>query len=166
MKSGTRDDRVFLEKRAMIYYVYRFSLGRWALLCLLFAVSVILGIRYYLERFDPNTLPPTAAGIAQEPSDGDAFPCRNMVYSISEDGVRYVREDGGGTIFAARLNQTVGFYQVNPYGYMLPIDPKTLDGESVGRLSKALLQCEGPWLPSGAWFNLSAKAEEAGPALK
>ena len=82
-----------------------------------------------------------------------------MVYSISEDGVRYVRENGGGTVFAARLNQQVGFYQLNPYGYMMPVEHAALDGETAGRLSNALLQCLGPWLPSGTWFHLSAQAE-------
>jgi len=141
-------------------YIYRFSLGRWALLCLLFTASALIAIRYYPQGFDPNALPPTAGGITQELSNDESdFPCRNMIYSVSEDGVRYVRQDGGGTVFAARLNQRVGFYQVNPYGYMLPVDQRVLDGETVGRLSRALLQCAGPWLPSGAWFNLSAKAE-------
>jgi hypothetical protein len=145
-------------------YVYRFSLGRWASLCLLFAAGVVLAIRYYPKSFDPNSLLPTAAGITQAQSGEDAFPCSNMVYSISEDGVRYVREDGGATVFAARLNQQVRFYQVNPYGYMQPVDANTLDVDTAGRLSNALLQCAGPWLPSGAWFNLSAKAE-TGPVL-
>jgi hypothetical protein len=140
--------------------IYRFSLGKWALLCLFFTAGALIAIRYYPQGFDPNALPPTAAGITQEPSNAESdFPCRNMVYSVSEDGVRYVREDGGSTVFAARLNRRVGFYQVNPYGYMLPVDQGALDAGTVGRLSRALLQCAGPWLPSGAWFNLSAKAE-------
>jgi len=140
-------------------YVYRFSLGRWALLCLLFVAGVMLALRHYPEGFDPNVLAPAAAGVALDTPEGDAFPCRNMVYSLSEDGVRFVRDNGGASVFAARLNQQVGFYRLNPYGYMMPVDQRMLDGETVGRLSKALLQCAGPWLPSGAWFNLSAKAE-------
>ena len=66
-----------------------------------------------------------------------------MVYSISQDGVHYVRETGGGTVFAARMNQRVGFYQLNTYGYMMPVAQETLDTETAGRLSKALLQCQG-----------------------
>jgi hypothetical protein len=139
-------------------YIYRISLGKWALLCMLFAAGVLLAIRQYPEGFDPNALPPTSAGIPQQETEA-AFPCKNMVYSISEDGVRYVREDGGSTVFAARTNQQVDFYQLNAYGYMMPVDRMTLDRDTAGRLSKALLQCVGPWLPSGAWFNVSASAE-------
>jgi len=42
---------------------------------------------------------------------------------------------------------------------MMPVGEETLDTETAGRLSKALLQCQGRWLPSGAWFILSAQAE-------
>jgi hypothetical protein len=139
-------------------YVYRFGLGRWALLCILSIAGVMLAIQRYAVGFDPNALPPTSAGMPLEQSEIE-FPCKHMVYSISQDGVRYVRETGGGTVFAARPNQRVGFYQLNPYGYMMPIDQATLDIETAGRLSKALLQCMGPWLPAGTWFSLSAMAE-------
>ena len=139
-------------------HVYRFGVGRWALLCVLFLGSAMLAIRQHPDGFDPNTLPSTSAGIPLQQSEVE-FPCKNMVYSISRDGVQYVRETGGGTVFAARMNQRVGFYQLNSYGYMMPVDQATLDSETTGRLSKALLQCLGPWLPSGAWFHLSAQAE-------
>ena len=141
-------------------YVYRFGLGRWALLCVLFIAGVMLALGQHADNFDPNTLPPTSAGIPLQQAEAE-FPCHNMIYSISEDGVRYVRENGGGTVFAARLNRQVGFYQLNPYGYMMPVNQAALDSETTGRLSKTLLQCVGPWLPSGTWFNLSAKAEQA-----
>jgi hypothetical protein len=154
---GKRDCGAFRETLTMIF-AYRFGLGRWALLCVLFVTGVMLAIQRYPDVFDPNVLPATSAGIPLQESDA-ALPCKSMVYSISEDGVRYVRDNGGGTVFAARLNQQVGFYQLNPYGYMMPVDQTTLDIETAGRLSKALLQCLGPWLPSGTWFNLSAKME-------
>jgi hypothetical protein len=139
-------------------HVYRFGLGKWALLCVLFIGGVMLSIQRYHNGFNPNTLPPTSAGIPLQQSSA-APPCMSMVYSISQDGVHYVRETGGGTVFAARLNQQVGFYQLNSYGYMMPVDRTTLDTETAGRLHKALLQCLGPWLPSGTWFTLSAQAE-------
>jgi len=118
----------------------------------------LLAIRQYSDGFDPNILPPTSAGISLQQSEAE-FPCRSMVYSISQDGVHYVRETGGGTVFAARMNHRVSFYQLNAYGYMMPVGEETLDTETAGRLSKALLQCQGRWLPSGAWFTLSAQAE-------
>ena len=139
-------------------YVYRLGLGKWALLCVLFIGGALLAIQQYPDGFDPNTLPPTSAGISLQQSEAE-FPCRSMVYSISQDGVHYVRETGGGTVFAARMNQRVSFYQLNAYGYMMPVGEETLDTETAGRLSKALLQCQGLWLPSGAWFILSAQAE-------
>jgi len=139
-------------------YVYRLGLGKWALLCILFVGGVLLAMEQYPGGFDPNTLPATSAGIPLQQSEAE-FPCRSMVYSTSQDGVHYVRETGGGTVFAARMNQRVGFYQLNSYGYMMRVAQETLDAETTGRLSKALLQCQGPWLPSGAWFTLSAQAE-------
>jgi hypothetical protein len=139
-------------------YVYRLGLGRWALLCILFIASAMLAIRQYSDGFDPNTLPPSSAGIPLQQSEAE-FPCKSMVYSVSQDGVHYVREIGGGTIFAARLNQRVGFYRLDTYGYMMPVNQETLDIQTAGRLSKALLQCPGPWLPSGTWFILSAQSE-------
>ena len=137
---------------------YRFGFGKWAVLSVLFIAGVAMAIERYHGGFDPNDLPPPAAGIPLQQSAA-AFPCEHMIYGISGDGVRYVHEAGGGTIYAARLNQRVGFYQVNPYGYMVPVDHASLDAETAGNLRKALLQCLGPWLPSGAWFTLSAKAE-------
>ena len=139
-------------------YVYRLGLGKWALLCVLFIVGVLLAIQQYPEGSDPSTLPPTSAGIPLQQYEAE-FPCGNMVYSISQDGVHYVRESGGGTVFAAKLYARIGFYQLNSYGYMMPVAKETLDIETTGRLSKALLQCQGPWLPSGSWFTLSAQAE-------
>jgi hypothetical protein len=139
-------------------YGYRLGSGRWALLCILFFGGALLATVQYPDEFDPNTLPPTSAGIPLQQSEAE-FPCRSMVYSISQDGVHYTREAGGGTVFAARMNQRVGFYQLNAYGYMMPVAQETLAAETAGRLSKALLQCLGPWLPSGTWFTLSAQAE-------
>jgi hypothetical protein len=158
---NTQQRRFGIRKILTMIPVYRFSLGRWALFCLLFVGGATLSLHYYPKGIDLNSVPPSAAGLSQRPSDNDILPCRNIVYSVSEDGVPYVRETGGGTVFAARLGRRVGFYRINPYGYMMRIDQNGLDEETVGRLSKALLQCEGPWLPSGAWFSLSAKRETA-----
>lgn len=143
-------------------YIYRFGFGKWALLCMLFIVGVMLAVQQYPDGFDPNTLPPPSAGLPLQESE-TTFPCKSMVYSISEDGVHYVRETGGGTVFAAQMNQQVGFYQLNSYGYMTPVDQVTVDAETAGRLRHALLQCLGHWLPSGTWFTLSASADSGTP---
>jgi hypothetical protein len=143
-----------------MFYTYRLGLGKWALLCILFVSAAAIGIARHHDELDPDALPPPAAGHPLRQSAA-AFPCEKMVYSISQDGVHYVREAGGGTVYAARLNQQVAFYQLDPYGYMVPLDPATLDVETAGNLSNALLQCLGPWLPSGAWFTLSAQMETA-----
>jgi hypothetical protein len=139
-------------------YVYRFGLGRWVLPCVLFIAGVMFAIQRYPDGFDPKTLPSTAAGMSL-PQSEDAFPCKNMVYSISQDDVHAVRENGGGTVFAARLNRQVGFYRLNPYRFVVRANQAALDIETAGRLSKALLQCVSPWLPAGTWFSLRAKAE-------
>jgi hypothetical protein len=146
-----------------MFYIYRFGLGNWAALSVLFVAGALIGIARYQGEFDPNTLPPPEAGSELRQSAA-AFPCEKMIYSISQDGVHYVREGGGGTVYAARVNQQVGYYQLNPYGYMVPVDQGTVDAETSGNLRNALLQCLGPWLPSGVWFTLSAQSE-AGSAL-
>jgi hypothetical protein len=146
----------------MMIPIYRLGLGSWALLCGLIIGGVMLAIRQYPDGFDLSTLPPTSAGIPQQQSESVAeFPCKRMVYSISRDGMHYVRETSGETVFAAKLNQWVGFYQLDSYGFMMPVARETLDIETAGRLSNALLQCLVPWLPSGAWFTLSAQSEPA-----
>jgi hypothetical protein len=150
-----------------MFHIYRFGLGKWALLSVLFAAGAMMGITRFHDNhdnIDPTTLPPLAAGRLLQQSVV-AFPCERMIYSISQDGVRYVREGGGGSVYAARLNRKVSFYQLNPYGYMIPADGAAVDAETAGNLRNALLQCLGPWLPSGAWFTLSAQTEAGGSAL-
>jgi hypothetical protein len=138
---------------------YRYDFGKWTVLSVLFIAGVATAIERDQSGFDPNNPPSPAAGIPLQQSAAP-FPCEHMIYGISADGVRYVHEAGGGTVYAARLNQWFGFYQLNPYGYMVPVDHASLDAETAGNLRKALLQCLGPWLPSGAWFTLSAKVEQ------
>ena len=50
-------------------YVYRLGLGKWALLCVLFIGGALLAIHQYPDGFDPNTLPPTSAGIPLQQSE-------------------------------------------------------------------------------------------------
>jgi hypothetical protein len=141
-----------------MFYVYRFGLGNWALLSALFLAGVVAGLARYVDGIDPGRQDARATSLGPPRSAG-AFACEKILYSISQDGVRYVREAGGGTVYAARLNQRLGFYQLNPYGYMVPADLATLDTETADNLRTALLQCVGPWLPSGVWFTLSAKTD-------
>ncbi len=77
-------------------YAYRFGFGKWAVLSVLFIAGVAMAIERYHGGFDPNRLPPPAAGIPLQQSAA-AFPCEHMIYGISVDGVRYVHEAGGGT---------------------------------------------------------------------
>ena len=140
-------------------YIYRYSFGRWALLCLLFSVCVTLAIRQYSRGVDPNVRSTVAASVAHDRPEPEN-PCKGVVYRSSADGVHFVRENGGGTVFAARVNQQVGYFHLNAYGYLVPVSPATVSKETAGTLNNALLQCAGPWLPSGVRFDLSANAED------
>lgn len=155
---------------------------KWGLVCFLFINIAVAAIVHYLEKLNPDILPPPAAGIPQQQtarpllteswylgtiaSPATRIPqqqaaslssCDNVVYGVSEDGVRYVREAGGGIVYAAWLNKQIGFYELNPYGYMLPVDNATLQSETTDILRHALLECHGHWLTSGVWFALAEK---------
>jgi hypothetical protein len=99
---------------------------------------------------DPNTLPAPAAGYPAQQANG-SLSCEGVVYRTSENGIRYVREAGGGIYHAAIIHDRLGIYKIS-YGQMEKVEPNVLDPASLDKLSNALRNCKGPFLPSGTRF--------------
>jgi hypothetical protein len=103
------------------------------------------------DKFDPESLPPPAAGttlITTKPQ----YTCEGVIYSISEDGIKYVRESGGVILLAAGLDNRTGFYRFGNYGDVRPVDHAEMDAETSNMLEHALNYCNARYLPSGVHF--------------
>lgn len=97
-------------------------------------------------ELDPNVLPAPAAGMAGK-GGSIAFDCKDMVYQITDDGVRYVRELGG-VYNAAIIDGQFGLYELD-YGHLQPVDNSVLDPDSIHRLRYALETCKEYYVRSG-----------------
>lgn len=91
-----------------------------------------------------------AAGSSSQQANG-SLSCDGIVYRTSENGIRYVREAGGGIYQAAIINNRLGLYKIS-YGHMDKVDKSVLDPASLNKLSYALRNCKGPFLPAGTHF--------------
>lgn len=91
------------------------------------------------DGVDSNALPTPAASLLS---------CEGIVYRESVNGVRYVREAGGGIYIVADTNDRVTVYRLEQ-GYATDIEGITLDEETTRKLEYALHNCRGPFIPSG-----------------
>jgi len=107
--------------------------------------------------FDPNALPAPGAGYPAQ-QDNNPLSCDGIIYQRSEKGIRYVREAGGGIYYAAMIDHKLGVYRIS-YGHMEKVDKTVLDITSRRKLSYALDNCEGPFLPSGTHFARGTTAK-------
>jgi hypothetical protein len=87
--------------------------------------------------------------------------CEGIVYRKSVNGIRYVREAGGGIYIAADINDRVTVYKLEQ-GYATDIVDITLDKETTRKLEYALHNCRGPFIPSG--MILHGKTAKLPPA--
>lgn len=94
-----------------------------------------------------QNVPPPAAGQKAE----DRLSCKDIIYLTSQDGIKYVRESGGGMYNAAIVNNTLGIYELD-YGHLTRVDDSRLDQQSIRKLEHALTNCHGPFVNSGARF--------------
>jgi hypothetical protein len=104
------------------------------------------------DEFDPASLPPPAAGIVPEKSQPQQG-CEGVVYSISKDGIKYVREAGGGVMLAAELGSSVGFFQIGEYNSLEYPGRTRMESSDPSRLEYALTHCNAEYLPSGLNFS-------------
>jgi hypothetical protein len=104
------------------------------------------------DKFDPESLPPPAAGTTAITSKPQ-YTCEGFIYSISEDGIKYVRESGGVILLAAGLDNKKGFYQLGKYGDVRHVDHDDWDSETSNKLEHALNNCDARYLPSGVYFS-------------
>lgn len=116
-------------------------------------IALILD-RLDIGEFKPESLPPPAAGITAINSDLN-FSCTDAIYGLSRDGVRYVRESGGGAVIAARVNNKLGFYELGQYGGLEKMSVSGMDAETRAKLKFVLLNCDQVYLPSGIEFGSS-----------
>lgn len=128
------------------------SPSHWWTLSIVF-VGLIAVAMESLERdeFDPASLPPPAAGIAPKITQ-PLHTCEGVIYSVSSDGIKYVRESGGGVLLAAELDNKVGFYQLGQYSSLKYLDRADMNSEASEKLEYALTNCKAEYLPSGVNF--------------
>jgi len=102
-------------------------------------------------EFDPNSLPAPAAGKSGK-SAAVTYNCKDMIYQITDGGIKYVREPGG-VYNAAIINGKFGLYKL-VYGNLQPVEIENtmLDPDSILKLRYALEQCNETYIPSGALF--------------
>lgn len=105
------------------------------------------------DKFDPESLPPPAAGTTTV-TTLTKNTCEGVIYSISEDGIKYVRESGGGTLLAAELDNKIGFYHLDRFGGLENVDEAEIDTETPKILEYALINCDARYNPSGVIFAL------------
>lgn len=91
------------------------------------------------DGVDSNALPPPAATLLS---------CEGIVYRKSANGIRYVREAGGGIYIAADINDLVTIYRLSQ-GYTTYVEDISLDEATTRKLEYALQNCQGPFIPSG-----------------
>jgi len=103
------------------------------------------------DELDPNDLPPTSAGILAQKRKV-SYSCEGVISGVSTDGAKYVRESGGGKIYAASVNGEIAFYELDRYDYMVKVDTSRLDPKMIGQLKYSLSNCKGFFLPSGVRF--------------
>ena len=126
--------------------------GNWWLLSIVFVALIAMAMEF-LERdeFDPESLPPPAAG-ASNTITRPQITCEDFIYSISKDGIKYVRESGGVVLLADELDNKTGFYQLGEYGSLKQVDRTEMDSEASEKLEYALTNCNADYLPSGLNF--------------
>ena len=123
----------------------------WALsLCFVSLIAIAMDSTER-DRFDPESLPPPAAGAAALTTKAQ-YNCEGVIHSISEDGIRYVRESGGGILLAAELDNKIGFYKLGKYGIVNRVDHAEVDSEASKKIEHALNNCTARHLPSGVYF--------------
>ena len=109
------------------------------------------------DEFDPNNMPAPGAGILrQEP--GNALVCEGLIFRVANNGIRYVRESGGGRYYAAEIHNRFGIYTLY-YDHLVKIENSSLDIHTFRKLKHALYHCDGAFIQSGLHMALSSPEE-------
>lgn len=132
-------------------------------------INLIMATALFLEMIEMHrdanleNLSPPSAGITTSSgiNRGAATPaqaltrqgvCDDIVFRISQDNVKYVREAGGGRLFAAIINSKFGLYQLDSYGHMIEVDNYRTHADAVQKLRYALQNCTEVYYPAGTYF--------------
>jgi len=105
------------------------------------------------DKFDPESLPPPAAGTTIVTMRTQNT-CEGVIYSTSQDGIKYVHESGGATLLAAEFDNKIGFYQLEKFGLLENIDEAEVNPDTLNKLEYALTSCNARYNPSGIFFAL------------
>jgi len=100
-------------------------------------------------EFDQNRYPSPAAGITSRPKN--ALNCDDVIFRATKDGIKYVRQAGGGVFIGAEYKENFGFYKME-YGLLAPVDAASIDRFTRAKLKYALYNCDGPFTRTGADF--------------
>ena len=126
----------------------------WWFLSIIFGVVISILIEFMeRDKFDPEYLPPPAAGITTITTRTQNT-CEGVMYSISQDGIKYVRESGGGALLAAELDKHFAFYHLGRFGFLENVDEAEINPDTLKMLEYALTNCDRRYNPSGVIFEL------------
>lgn len=149
-------------------------------------INLIMATALFLELIELHTptgldeLPPSSAGITSS-SGSDRIvvtpaqrlrrqgECNDVVFRVSQDDVKYVREAGGGRLFAAFINNNFGLYQLDSYGHMMEVENYRIHADVAKKLRYALSNCNNEYFPAGTFFPgvpLKEAGKEAAPDRK
>lgn len=104
------------------------------------------------DEFNPDRLPAPSAGNL---ADVGEMGCKGFIYQASQNGIRYVRESGGSTYYAAEIGNDFGVYKL-AFGHLERVSTSEVDAISIKRLKYALHNCNGPFVPSGTYVTRSS----------
>jgi|GEM_PF-2426523 len=117
-------------------------------------------------EFDPNSLPAPASGGLKDESGrsqgfGHPLDCEGVIFSVANNGTRFVRESGGGRYYGAEVGNMFGIYTLD-YGYLVKVENSSLDTHTYRKLKHALYHCDGVYTRSG--LHIALNAPENNPA--
>ena len=123
------------------------------LVVMICSMSFAVGSAIITEVFRDSDMPGSSQS---DDVEADTLPipvstplsCEGINYRESADGVRYVREAGGGVYIAADIKNRVRVYSLEQ-GYVTEIQDSALDDETTRKLEYALHNCRGPFIRSG-----------------
>lgn len=102
-------------------------------------------------KFDPESLPTPAAGTTAKTTQSQ-YTCDDFIFSVSEDGIKYVHESGGGIHLATESDHEILYFLLGEYGSLKNVDHTEIDSEMSEKLEFALKNCNAKYLPSGVNF--------------
>ena len=125
--------------------------GILAYLVFIISTGIFFTMDVSSKTFNPDFLQNPAVSTVHGDIMQD-ISCSDYLLKVSEDDVRYVREAGGGTLFAASTKGRIGFYVLET-NHMIPAGDTEVDRDTARRLERALSECHGIYMRAGTYFD-------------